>query len=85
VAMGRMLELATGPNVRNQELEFDAGWALPLLREMRSMDQALTRLTQYSVDGRLPIDPLANLRDARSELTGLVSAFDELEEQRQSH
>lgn len=83
VAMAKMLELATAPNLRSQELEFESGWALPLLQEMRQVDIALTQLAQYAAND-FPVDPLANLREARAELTGVVSAIDELE-QRQSH
>lgn len=79
-AMAKLLDLAVVSNVRSQELEFEAGWALPLLREMRQMDDALTRLAQYASHATLPLDPLANLRDARAELTGVVSAIDELEQ-----
>lgn len=82
IAMAKILDLAASPNVRNQELEFEAGWALPLLREMRQMDEALTRLAQYAAHASLPVDPLANLKDARAELAGVVAAIDEVEQRR---
>lgn len=80
IAMAKILDLAAAPNVRSQELEFETGWALPLLREMRQMDDALTRLAKYAAHETLPVDPLANLKDARTELTGVVAAIDELEQ-----
>ncbi|WP_144240941.1 hypothetical protein [Fimbriimonas ginsengisoli] len=81
VAMARLMELAAIENAQNQELEFDSGWALPLLQEMRQMDTALARLTQFAPSGSAPVDPLANLRDARAEVAGIVSAIDELDQQ----
>jgi hypothetical protein len=80
IGMAKLLELAASPSVRTQELEFESGWALPLLREMRQTDEALTRLSQYAEHTTLPVDPLANLRDVRTELSGVVSAIEEIEQ-----
>jgi hypothetical protein len=81
-AMARLLELAIPPTARAQELELSAGWAEPLLKEMRAMDEALDRHRQAGLalrpDGSP--DPIAGLRHARQELQGLESAYDELEE-----
>lgn len=74
-AMARMLELAVPATPQQQELLFAAGWALPLLQEMRDMDLALSQPLEAS----LPNDPLANLRAARMEILGIETAIDELE------
>lgn len=81
-AMGRMLELAEPETAAAQEAELSRGWAMPLLREMTALDQALE---EHRHNERLAMltdpaaDALAGLRDARSELERLDSATDELE------
>jgi hypothetical protein len=77
-AMERMLDLASHDSVRAQALEFDQGWAIPLLREMRKTDQLLSTHS-YGALGVRPNDPLAMLREARADLEITETARIELD------
>lgn len=81
-AMARLLELGQPQTAEAQDLELAAGWAQPLLQEMRDMDQALDRHLQTAIAAQAinSADPRANLRDARMELLGNQSALEELEQ-----
>lgn len=81
-AMAQMLELGRLKSVPEQELEFSAGWAVPLIQAMRELDQDLDRyrmnaLAAAAVDSR---DPLRQLREARIELQSRHQAIEEIEE-----
>jgi hypothetical protein len=78
-AMARMLQLGEPATVREQDLALAAGWAQPLLQEMREVDVVLQQPLR-SNDAITSTDPLANLRIARLEIQGIETAFDELEE-----
>jgi len=81
-AMGRLLELGQPQTPEAQDLELAAGWAQPLLQEMRDMDQALDRHLQSAIAAQAinTADPRANLREARMELLGNQTAIEELEQ-----
>lgn len=81
-AMARMLDLAMPQTVRSQELELGAGWARPLLQEMKDLDRALDQYKQGSLAPRSDgsVDPLAALREARLELQSIETAVSELEQ-----
>lgn len=80
-AMARMLELGEPPTVRGQELEMGAGWAEPLLAEMRETDRMLERhVPAELIEPRETLDPLAALREARIELQRVDTAVEELEQ-----
>jgi len=81
-AMARMLDLAMPVTVGAQELELGAGWAQPLLQEMKEIDKALDRYAIADSQGLLSGDPLAGLREARLELQGIETAVGELEQTR---
>jgi hypothetical protein len=81
-AMARLLELGQPQTPEAQDLELAAGWAQPLLQEMRDMDYALDRHLQTAIAAQAinSADPRANLRDARIELLGNQTAIEELEQ-----
>ena len=83
-AMARLLELGQPQTIEAQELELSAGWAYPILQEMRDMDQALDRHLQTAIAAQAinSADPRANLREARMELLGNQTAIEELEQDR---
>lgn len=80
-AMAKILELAKPASVRTQELDLSAGWAMPLLSEMRQMDAALGQHLRTVMNSQVAAeDPLARLREARQELMGVDDARRELEQ-----
>jgi hypothetical protein len=85
-AMVRLLELGQPLTREAQDLELNAGWAMPILQEMRDTDQALDRHLQTANAAQAinSADPRANLRDARMELLGHQTAIEELERDRTS-
>lgn len=82
-AMSQMLALAEPETPQAQEVELNRGWAQTLLAEMKATAQAL-ELSSRSAGLAAELDsaasPLANLRDARSDLERLESAVSELEQ-----
>jgi hypothetical protein len=81
-AMAKMLELAVPSAIRAQELELSAGWAEPLLQEMRDMDVALDQHSQTlnTVHVAGSGNPIAGLREARLELERIEAAVVELQQ-----
>ena len=81
-AMANLLELAEPSGAQMQVQALAAGWAEPLLLEMRELDTALDAhariaATERAVRGN---ETLAGLRDARLGLQKLDSAIEELDE-----
>lgn len=85
-AMGRLLELGQPKTPEAQNLELSAGWAYPLLQEMRDMDQALDVHLQTAIAAQAinSADPRSNLREARMDLLGNQTAIEELEQDSRS-
>ena len=78
-AMAKLLQLALPDSLATQELRLAEGWAMPLLEEMRRVDQILIQQLQTPhIDSR---DPLYMLREARIDLQGLEEAREEIREQ----
>jgi hypothetical protein len=77
-AMAQLLDLAVFPTVEAQDREFDRGWAQPVLREMRELDQVLSRTFAHEPSKALETGPLARLHEAKMELLGLEAAAEEL-------
>ena len=81
-AMAKLLELGQAQSPAEQQIEFNCGWALPLLDEMAAADRALDR---YDRNRRLDKeladnDPLAHLRASRLELQEADQARNELDQ-----
>lgn len=85
-AMASLMELARPVSAAAQRQALAAGWAHPLLAEMRELDRTLDAHARNAVAGRDSVgdDPLAGLRDARLRIEKIDSAIDELED-RLSH
>lgn len=81
-AMARLMELAEPVGATLQERLLAAGWAEPVLEEMRALDRALDEVTRReSVQEMVQTDSaIGALQDARLSLQGFQSAVQELEE-----
>lgn len=81
-AMAKMLELAEPDNSAAQEIRLNQGWALPLLKEMRSLSEAVQRQDQEEgiaeAEGTAR-DTLAALRTARGDIESIEEALQELQ------
>jgi len=77
--MAKLLDLGTLESPAAQTLEFDRGWAMPLLREMRRTAELLDRQRSGGL-ALSPDDPLATLREARAELEVREAARIELDQ-----
>lgn len=82
-AMSQMLALSEPETPQAQEVELNRGWAQTLLAEMKETAKALemsSRSAGLAAELDSAASPLANLRDARSDLERLESAVSELEQ-----
>ena len=72
------MELGVPESVSAQKLCLEAGWAVPLLEEMRAVDKVLTR--QIQLESEHAEDPLARLREIKMELIHSERALEELDQ-----
>lgn len=82
-AMSQMLTLSEPETPQAQEVELNRGWAQTLLAEMKDTAKALemsSRSAGLAAELDSAASPLANLREARSDLQRLESAVSELEQ-----
>lgn len=76
-SMSRLMEVALSKDRRSQEQAMV--WALPMLVELRSLDLTLDHHSNLARKNEID-DPLAGLRDARSELEQVQTALSELQD-----
>ncbi len=79
-AVARLLELAKPESLVMQEHELAAGWAEPLMEELRRADVRLKSLEEkYQTSSEAPnTDPLARLRESGREFDRVEEAVSEL-------
>ena len=80
-AMVQMLELAEPESPAAQEVMLSQGWAMPLLKEMRALSDAVQRQERQDVPGlgESPnMQALAALRNARGDVERIEEALEEL-------
>lgn len=82
VGMGRLLQLGEAETLRAQEVELQAGWAMPILQEMRELDGALDHHLKSRVAERAALtdDTAGRLREARLDLERMDAAIEELDQ-----